>query len=811
VRAVRQSINAILLLSLLAAAPARAQVGLTQSSVSGGGGASTHGTLRLDGTVGQPAAGKSSGGTFTLDAGFHVATANGAPVNRVPGAQATDEDTALVFAGAGAVSVSDPDAGPANVRVTLAATHGTLTLGATSGLAFTPAGSANDGANDAQLVFEGSVAAVNAALDDLTFNPTANFHGAASLSIATDDLGHHGDGGGQSDADAVQITVNPVNDPPTAAGQSLTTDEEVPVAVTLSGADTETAGANLAFTVTAQPSHGTLSGTAPNLTYTPAGGYAGPDSFQFTATDAGDGAAAPQTSAEATVSISVAAVPDIFVRDARVAEPATGEAQMLFTVALERAATSPVSVDFNTAHGTPGPGAATAGSDYTTHGGTVTFQTGQRVQTLAVAVLHDSATEPDEIFLLQLSNASGGRINDGEATGTITQTNTPGTLIISELRTSGPGGAEDDFVEVYNNTGAPVTVNASDGSAGYGVFASAADCEAAPVLVGVIPNGTVIPARGHFLLTGGGYSLAAYGGTDAALGDAALTVDVEDDRNVALFASAGVAQLSSVNRLDAVGFGTNAGHNCALLREGAGLGPAAGSTLEHSFFRKLCDFQPGVGCLVAGTPKDTGDNAADFLFGDTRGTQLVGTGQRLAAPGPESLGSPRKTDAVGVALLDASAGAATPPNRVRDLSGAGNNPSYATFGTMSVRRRVINQTGAPVTRLRFRISEMTTFPVGLAGQADMRALTSVAVTVTGVNDPAACGANPRPCAVTVEGTTLEQPPAQAYGGGLNATLAVGVVTLAAPLPAGASVNVQFLLGVQQPGTFRFLIVTEALP
>jgi hypothetical protein len=58
---------------------------------------------------------------------------------------------------------------------------------------------------------------------------------------------------------------------------------------------------------------------------------------------------------------------------------------------------------------------------------------------------------------------------------------------------------------------------------------------------------------------------------------------------------------------------------------------------------------------------------------------------------------------------------------------------------------------------------------------------------------------------------LEQPPTQPNGGGVNSTLAVGVVTLAQPLGPNQAVNVQFLLGVQQTGTFRFLIITEALP
>jgi len=59
-------------------------------------------------------------------------------------------------------------------------------------------------------------------------------------------------------------------------------------------------------------------------------------------------------------------------------------------------------------------------------------------------------------------------------------------LIISEFRFRGPNGANDEFVEIYNQTDSNFTVNSSDGSSdGVTRF--------------VIPNGTVIPARGHLL------------------------------------------------------------------------------------------------------------------------------------------------------------------------------------------------------------------------------------------------------------------------------------------------------------------------
>ncbi len=91
-----------------------------------------------------------------------------------------------------------------------------------------------------------------------------------------------------------------------------------------------------------------------------------------------------------------------------------------------------------------------------------------------------SGGEGDETFLINLSNPTNSVIVDGQAIGTIKQGNAAGTFLISELRTSGPGGAGDDFVELYNNSNSPLTIAASDASAGYGLFKIDADCNATP-------------------------------------------------------------------------------------------------------------------------------------------------------------------------------------------------------------------------------------------------------------------------------------------------------------------------------------------
>ncbi|MEQ1574127.1 MAG: Ig-like domain-containing protein [Vicinamibacterales bacterium] len=97
-------------------------------------------------------------------------------------------------------------------------------------------------------------------------------------------------------------TSGSVNEPPVASGQSVFGVEDVSALITLSANDPE--GGLLTYTVVSGPSHGTLSGSAPDLIYQPAVNYNGSDSFTFRASD---GLANSNT---ATVSIAVQAVND---------------------------------------------------------------------------------------------------------------------------------------------------------------------------------------------------------------------------------------------------------------------------------------------------------------------------------------------------------------------------------------------------------------------------------------------------------------------------------------------------------------------
>jgi len=107
--------------------------------------------------------------------------------------------------------------------------------------------------------------------------PEANFHGTDTFTYTAND------GDLSSTAATVTITVTAVNDAPVAQDQTVTTAEDTAKAITLVATDAD--GDTLTYTVVAGPTNGTLSGTAPNLTYTPNANFTGSDSFTFKAND----------------------------------------------------------------------------------------------------------------------------------------------------------------------------------------------------------------------------------------------------------------------------------------------------------------------------------------------------------------------------------------------------------------------------------------------------------------------------------------------------------------------------------------------
>jgi VCBS repeat-containing protein len=236
----------------------------------------------------------SGGVTETTTVNISVNATNDVPVNVVPGAQSTSEDTALVITG---VSVSDLDGDALTTTLSIPSGAGTLSVVTGGG-----AGISGNGTNS--VVITGSAAQINAALASITYTPTADHNTGTpavpfTLNVLTSD-------GTSSDSDNVAVTVTPVAD---IVADSVTTDEDTAITFNVltgtngASADTFENGGRAVTSVT-QGVHGTvLFNSNGELTYTPGLNYAGSDSFTYTVTSGG-------VTETATVNVTVDPVND---------------------------------------------------------------------------------------------------------------------------------------------------------------------------------------------------------------------------------------------------------------------------------------------------------------------------------------------------------------------------------------------------------------------------------------------------------------------------------------------------------------------
>ncbi|MFA7206844.1 MAG: Calx-beta domain-containing protein, partial [Saccharofermentanales bacterium] len=108
-------------------------------------------------------------------------------------------------------------------------------------------------------------------------------------------------------------------------------------------------------------------------------------------------------------------MPSLSVNDPSVTEGDSGTTTLTFTVTLSAASGKTVTVNYATAEGT-----ATAGTDYLSASGTLTFSPGETAKTVSVTVYGDTVREPDETVLLDLTNPANATISDAQGVGTIT-------------------------------------------------------------------------------------------------------------------------------------------------------------------------------------------------------------------------------------------------------------------------------------------------------------------------------------------------------------------------------------------------------
>ncbi len=295
-------------------------------------------------------------------------TINVNPVNDPPVATAdgyaTNEDTPLNIAAPGVLgNDTDAESSPLTASLVSDVSNGTLTLNADGSFTYTPdanfSGSdsftyqANDGTtnsnvatvtitvngvNDAPNAVDDSgttlednntfidllgndtdvdgdtltivggtqpshgIASFNAMGYDVIYQPAVNFNGIDTFTYTISD-GHGG-----SDTATVTVTVNPVNDAPTAVADGYATNEDTPLNIAAPGVlgnDTDPEASPLTAAIVANASNGTVTLNADgSFSYTPNANFSGSDSFTYQANDG------TLNSAAATVTITVNAVND---------------------------------------------------------------------------------------------------------------------------------------------------------------------------------------------------------------------------------------------------------------------------------------------------------------------------------------------------------------------------------------------------------------------------------------------------------------------------------------------------------------------
>jgi transglutaminase-like putative cysteine protease len=106
--------------------------------------------------------------------------------------------------------------------------------------------------------------------------------------------------------------------------------------------------------------------------------------------------------------------PDLTIDDVTAREGNEGKTPFRFTVQLSHASDKPVSVDYATVAGT-----ATAGEDFEPVAGRLTIPPGEVSGEIVVQVIGDTVVEPDETFVVRLSNPENATLKKAEGVGTI--------------------------------------------------------------------------------------------------------------------------------------------------------------------------------------------------------------------------------------------------------------------------------------------------------------------------------------------------------------------------------------------------------
>ncbi len=381
--------------------------------------------------------------TFTVSAGTHRITFQGASDTTV-----FPDKTAFIDN----VSIAKTSS---LVQVSLSVDHGTLNVADRNGLVF----NSGDGVDDASMMFTGSLADVNAALNSLQFTPFANYTGVANLRITSNDLGNTGLGGPKSTTKTLAINVVALNDAPwnsvpsttqgaygnqalvfsAGGGNGITVGDpdaaNFPIQVTLSVNNgtltlygtqglTITAGANGSNEVTVQGTITAINAALNGLSYTANPGYIGHDTLSIHTDDLGNCGYSepPSLTCDSTVDINVLGGP------------------VVNTTAGGTQATSWQS---------PQAVAADADGNYVV---VWTSNQGGNGWDVYARRYNASGIAQGNEFLVNSADASGDH-STGDQMYAAVATNADGSFIVTWTDLNGADGAADVYAKVYNADG----------------------------------------------------------------------------------------------------------------------------------------------------------------------------------------------------------------------------------------------------------------------------------------------------------------------------------------------------------------------
>jgi beta-lactamase superfamily II metal-dependent hydrolase/DNA/RNA endonuclease YhcR with UshA esterase domain len=199
--------------------------------------------------------------------------------------------------------------------------------------------------------------------------------------------------------------------------------------------------------------------------------------------------------------------------------------------------------------------------------------------TVAVTFLPTTTVPESKSATLNISSTGGTAVVSLTGTAQIGGGGPVSTILISEFRFRGTNGANDEFVELYNNSDAAISIG--------GYILKRSNGSGAINTQATILAGTTIPARGHYLIGN-----AAAGAPNSALFNQTYPVGITDDGGAAIFLPDNTTIVDQV--------GTGAG---SAFREGTQLTTLTTNT-NQSYERKLGG--------VNGSQQDTNSNSTDF-------------------------------------------------------------------------------------------------------------------------------------------------------------------------------------------------------